>query len=206
MARTQANDYKQKKTHIVDVATELFASKGFHATSIMDIAKACNTSKSSLYHYFDSKEQLLYVILYDHAVILRDSFLPINNDSNADASDKLEIFAQKLLFHNVSSRSKHKLILGELDSLGAQKKNEISILLREPIESIFDSLVNINPELEVYKFLQFPVAMMYIGMINWTHTWFSGEGELSTDVFGKLLCDTFINGFSNIDLRKHLIL
>jgi len=63
MARTQANDYKQKKAHIVDTATELFASKGFHATSIMDIAKACNTSKSSLYHYFESKEQLLYVIL-----------------------------------------------------------------------------------------------------------------------------------------------
>ena len=171
----------------------------------MDIAKACNTSKSSLYHYFDSKEQLLYVILYDHAVILRDSFLPISKDSNTDAPEKLEIFAQKLLFQNVSFRSKHKLILGELDSLGAQKKKEISTLLREPIESIFDSLVNINPGLEVYNSLQFPVAMMYIGMINWTHTWFSCEGEMSTDIFGKLLCDAFINGFSNIDLSKHQI-
>ena len=205
MARTQANDYKQKKAHIVDIATELFAAKGFHATSIMDIAKACNTSKSSLYHYFDSKEQLLYIILYDHAVILRDGFLPISKDSNTNASEKLEIFAQKLLFQNIAFRSKHKLILGELDSLNAQKKNEISILLREPIESIFESLVKINPGLEAYNSLQFPVAMMYIGMINWTHTWFSGDGEMSTDIFGKLLCDTFINGFSNIDFRQHKI-
>ena len=62
MARTQAKDYLDKRRRILDAATVLFADKGFHATSVSDIAKACDTSKSRLYHYFTAKEQLLYEI------------------------------------------------------------------------------------------------------------------------------------------------
>ncbi len=202
MARTQAHDYKQKRSHILNTATQLFADKGFHASSIMDIAKACDTSKSSLYHYFDSKEELLYEILHNHALVLSQSLLPIHDDPQTNATEKLTLFAQKLIFQNVSFRAQHKLILNELDALGEKQRQEITALLRAPIESIFSSLVEINPKLKNESALQFPVAMMFIGMINWTHTWFSGEGALTTDKFANLLCDSFINGFANVKLGQ----
>ena len=200
MARTQASDYHDKRMRILDAATDLFARKGFHATSITDIAQMCDTSKSRLYHYFISKEQLLYEILRDHALVLRDSFLPITSDEALSAAQKLEKYAAHLLFRNITFRAKHKLILGELDALSPEKRQEVSGLLRQPIESIFDILVELNPQLEKRATMKFPAAMMFIGMINWTHTWFASDGELSTEVFAKLLCDTFVNGFSNIDM------
>ena len=82
-----------------------------------------------------------------------------------------------------------------------KKKQEVSGLLRQPIESIFDILVELNPQLETRATMKFPAAMMFLGMINWTHTWFASDGELSTEAFAKLLCDTFVNGFSNIDMK-----
>jgi len=203
MARTQALDYPEKRLRILDIATELFAKQGFHATSITDIAQACETSKSRLYHYFDSKEQLLYEILRDHALVLRDSLSPIVSDTGLDAPQKLEKYAAHLLFTNITFRAKHKLILGELGALPLEKRQEVSSLLRQSIETIYDILSEINPKLAHNSSMKFPTAMMFIGMINWTHTWFSGEGALSTDVFAKLLCDTFIGGFSNVDLDKH---
>ena len=201
MARTQASDYYEKRANILDVATQLFAQNGFHATSIMDIATACQTSKSRLYHYFSSKEQVLYEILFDHASTLGASFEPIVNDANLAPEAKLRKFAENLLLRNIKFRAKHKLILGELDALPPAQRQEVTTLLRQPIEAIFSTLNLINPGMAKDTSLQFPVAMLFIGMINWTHTWFSGDGDLSPEVFAKLMCDTFIGGFANVDLE-----
>ncbi len=201
MARTQADDYNQKRMVILDAATELFAREGFHATSISDIANRCKTSKSRLYHYFSSKEQVLYEILHDHACSLRDSFLPIMEHTRLTPRQKLEDFAGQMLIKNVKFRAKHKLILGELDALPAEQRTEVATLLRKPIESIYEALAEVNPSLANNKSMQFPVAMMFFGMINWTHTWFSDEGELSPEHFAKLLSDTFIDGFASVRLN-----
>lgn len=54
---------KQKSEQIMNVALELFAEKGYHATSISDIAKRAKISKGLLYNYFESKNKLLESII-----------------------------------------------------------------------------------------------------------------------------------------------
>ncbi|TNE31028.1 MAG: TetR/AcrR family transcriptional regulator, partial [Alphaproteobacteria bacterium] len=66
MARPQAADYEDRKQEIVNRAAELFASHSFLGTSINDIAAACGFSKSLLYHYFKSKEELLAAVMHSH--------------------------------------------------------------------------------------------------------------------------------------------
>ncbi len=200
MARTQSNDYAAKRARIQSIATDLFARQGFHACSIIDIANACKTSKSRLYHYFESKEHVLYVILRAHAGRLNDILLPILGDGTLKPRARLLQFTQALLTQNVKYRAEHKLILNELDSLSAAHREEISTLLRAPIDALFGTLLQINSEIGTNQPLQFPAAMMFIGMINWTHTWFSESGETSIDDFAGLICNTFIDGFSAADL------
>lgn len=50
---------KQKKDLILDVALELFAESGYHATSISQIAKKAGISKGLTYNYFESKKDIL---------------------------------------------------------------------------------------------------------------------------------------------------
>src|SRR5660397_145107 len=50
---------KEKKDLIMEVALELFAENGFHATSISQIAKKAGISKGLPYNYFESKKELL---------------------------------------------------------------------------------------------------------------------------------------------------
>jgi len=52
-----------KKLLIMDTALELFANEGFHNTSIKDIANKAGISKGLLYNYFESKEELIRVII-----------------------------------------------------------------------------------------------------------------------------------------------
>ena len=55
-----------KRQILIDTATELFSSAGFHATGIDLIAKRANVSKKTMYHHFRSKEQLIAATLRQH--------------------------------------------------------------------------------------------------------------------------------------------
>ena len=66
MARPQADDYAEKQQLIRDRAAELFAARGFAGASIADVAAACGCAKSLIYHYFDSKEEILSDLLEAH--------------------------------------------------------------------------------------------------------------------------------------------
>jgi len=70
MTRERSDSYDDKKRLILTKAAALFAQKGFETTTMMDVAKACNASKSHLYHYFPAKEDLLYAIVKEHTEML----------------------------------------------------------------------------------------------------------------------------------------
>ena len=51
--------FQIRKETILQHARHLFANKGYAETSMDDMAHACNVQKASLYHYFESKQQIL---------------------------------------------------------------------------------------------------------------------------------------------------
>jgi AcrR family transcriptional regulator len=61
---------------ILEAAARIFSEKGFHATSMQDIADAVDLQKASLYHHFSSKQEILADIL-DHALDLINSRLEL---------------------------------------------------------------------------------------------------------------------------------
>lgn len=82
MPRTEAQNKKlreQKRVKIMNSALDLFAEKGFDATSINMIAKRACISKGLIYNYFESKEELIKIIIVDGF----DKFL-MEFDTNKD--------------------------------------------------------------------------------------------------------------------------
>lgn len=88
----------EKTTLIKQVAIELFANEGYHATSIAKIAKAANISKGLIYNYFESKEALIKEIIWEGF----DSFI-IEFDINDDEVLSEEKFIKYIddIFHRV---------------------------------------------------------------------------------------------------------
>jgi len=66
MARTP-QDPKIRINEILDAADQLFFTKGYHATTISDIAKKIGVAQGMLYYYFKSKENVLESLLDRHA-------------------------------------------------------------------------------------------------------------------------------------------
>ena len=66
MSRVRADDYDTKYQSILDSAAALFADVGYPSAKMQNIAKACDASKSMLYHYFPTKDDLLLALLSEH--------------------------------------------------------------------------------------------------------------------------------------------
>ena len=61
--RGAVNDNRDNRARLLHAATDLFARQGFHATGMSDLEQATGLGRSSLYHYFASKEALLVAIV-----------------------------------------------------------------------------------------------------------------------------------------------
>lgn len=67
-----------KKLHIIKEAMTLFATKGYHATSIQEIADHCHISKGSVYLHFTKKEEILLEIYKHYHEKLTDQLKPLD--------------------------------------------------------------------------------------------------------------------------------
>ncbi len=61
-AAKNADLIQKRHQQIVDGACQLFFKKGYHPTTIRDIARACGMSMGQLYHYISSKDDVLYLV------------------------------------------------------------------------------------------------------------------------------------------------
>ena len=65
-------DKEERRSDILSAAKKVFARKGYHATTIADIAKAAKLSYGSIYWYFDSKDALFHALMEAEGQALRD--------------------------------------------------------------------------------------------------------------------------------------
>ncbi len=100
MSPRTPQQYKQirndKRELLKNTAMKLFAGKGYHATSISQIAKEAGISKGLLYNYYESKEDLL-VALFSDMVGLISSLLNPDDDNEITEKEMSEFFEKLLL-------------------------------------------------------------------------------------------------------------
>ena len=66
MARKQAADFEEKQRGILDKAAQVFAEQGMEKASMSQIAVVAQVSKALLYHYYPSKDALIFAIIITH--------------------------------------------------------------------------------------------------------------------------------------------
>jgi AcrR family transcriptional regulator len=178
MARTQAADYEERREAIVDHAARLFAKSGFLGASIIDLANACQTSKSLIYHYYPSKEDILYAVMSSHLDQLAQDMAEVQTMAGGPEA-RLSALVHRFMAHYVGAADRQKVLLNDLDNLPPDKRYEIVRKQRRIIDYVRDLLVQITPDLDKAKGQAQVQTMLLFGMINWTHTWFDPNGPVS---------------------------
>ncbi|HEX8442703.1 MAG TPA: TetR/AcrR family transcriptional regulator [Allosphingosinicella sp.] len=189
MARPQSTDYDRRREAIVAAAACLYARRGFPGASISDLAKACGSSKSLVYHYFPSKDDILYEVMAAHL----DALVEAADDAMraGEARERLRALTLAFMRLYVGAQDHHKVLLNELDNLPPPRRAEVVAKQRRIIAMVEGLVREIRPELDRATL---PVTMLFFGMINWTHTWFREGGAVSAERLAGLAVDLLLGG------------
>lgn len=195
MPRPRAIDYDAKRQLIRERAAELFAARGFAATSIADIAAACNSAKSLVYHYFRAKDDILYELLAEHVGRLNhEAARAVAGERQAKRQFRAFIAAHVRLY--VDARAKHALLLNALGALSAPRRRRIVALQRRLVGMARDLCTALAPALRRDRARATAVAMSVYGLINWMHTWYRPGGAIDPQAYAALAADLLLDGIA----------
>lgn len=110
-----------KKQHIMSHAMQLFADKGFEATSIRDLAKVADVNVAMVNYYFGSKEKLMEAIIEEKAAYMKDRIEELNANNSISEMDKVNALIEDYVNRIVSNPNFHKLLYKEL--MGSNREN-----------------------------------------------------------------------------------
>jgi AcrR family transcriptional regulator len=189
-----------KRNVILGKAATLIARKGFDVATMMDVAAACGTSKSHLYHYFPSKEDLLYAIVHEHitrqaADLIRIVHLPV------PAEECFAQFVDSFMQGAARSRDEHIMLMNDLKFLPRGHREHVRKLEVEMTSLMEGLLREINPALMAQARVETPYALLLYGMMIWTFTWYRRNGAISPAELAKRISDLFVNGFKHVEAR-----
>ena len=193
--QNRSRSFMSNKKRILTAATALFASRGFDATSVRNIAEKAGLSVPGMFHYFSSKEEILYEIM---TIFMDNVYKKIMEIYNADIdpikklSEICEFYVEQYAGH------KHQLtiLISERKSLIPEHRQICINKERDYVKA----LKNLFKELTKRNLLK-PMdnsilAFIFFGMVHWTYRWYNPEAKrgIRPNQLGRILNEVFLRG------------
>ena len=198
MARTRSATYDDQRDTILARAAELFASQGYTATSMNDIAAACGVSKAGLYHYYRDKRELLFQITVGHVARLEQFVVEVLEQTrSAEPEARLRALILRFVREYADAQSEHRVLTEDVRFLEEAERVQVQEPQRRVVVAFADAIAAVRPNLSRNE-LDRPLAMLLFGMINWMFTWLRPDGSLSHEQMAPLVADLFFGGLAAV--------
>ncbi|MGE0330373.1 MAG: TetR/AcrR family transcriptional regulator [Ramlibacter sp.] len=187
MARPKSQHHDLKREEILDIAAQCFANQSYPAASMNDIAAAGGTSKARLYHYYGSKDAILFDLLDRYTQRLLALIAQAEATAqrrNLDDRAALHELIRSFLEEYETSATRHVALLNDTKFLGDEQRELILNRQRDVVSAVTRFLRRAYPH-RLNPVNQTAVTMMLFGMINWTFTWLRPGGAMSYAAFAE---------------------
>lgn len=183
----------EKAKEIKRLVARLFADKGYHATSMRDIGNNIGMSKSSMYNYFKSKEEILFHLMndaMDEALVEIQSICRADHPPEIKLKEVLDFYAR----YYAGDQDSLILLVNESQSLGSEnlkilkdKERDYVRLIGSILEELSqaDRMKDIHPTVATFAFF---------GMVHYTIKWYHKSGTVSPSQLAKYFVEIFSKG------------
>jgi AcrR family transcriptional regulator len=204
MARPKSADHHLKREEILAAAASCFAELSYPAASMQEVAARLGTSKARIYHYYDSKDALLFDLLDGYTqrlLALIGQTEALAQRKKLDDKAALHALIEAFLVEYESSATKHVALLNDTKFLGDAiqdgKPSQRALIMQRQrdIVSAFTRFLRRAYPQRLNDQNQTALTMMLMGMINWTFTWLRPGGPISYAQFAKEVVQTLERGF-----------
>jgi len=177
-----------RRAEICRAAARIFRDKGFDATAMSDIARALRMTKAGLYHYFPSKEAMLFEIMTFGLERMEEEVIA----PAAAVRDPEARLRQMLMQHaRIITRAEGVVaqLFHEQRALPAHMRKVISDQERRYFHMVRDTLTALKAAGRLRDVELSVAALSLIGMVQWLPRWFRPDGRLTIDQAAREIAD-----------------
>src|SRR5215813_6380279 len=197
------NRFDRRLAEVLSHAAHIFCEKGYEGASMRDLSRATGMSLAGLYHYFASKEELLYLI-QKHTFRTIIENVRARLESSNDPAERIRIFIENHLEYSLANKEAMKVLVHEDETLKNEHGAEVRAIKREYYRICLDLL----EDFQRARGLQFSGRMAVLslfGMINWIYTWHNPRVDENAHGLARQMGDIFLHGVVNAGKRQRKI-
>ena len=181
------------RTEILNTAAEIFSQKGYHGTSMQDIALSVNLQKASLYHHVSSKQEILFELLTRGLDLLTSRV-----ETAIEGKESPDIRLHSAICTYLSTLAEYQelasVLLFEYRSLEPEYLVR-HIPRRDRFERIWRDLIHEGVDQGVFSCKHPSLsARALLGILNWTVTWFRSDGPMTADEIAEQVSNLYLMG------------
>lgn len=192
----------QRREQLIEIGRALFASKGFEAVSVEEIAASAKVSKPIVYEHFGGKEGLYAVVVDREMRALTDALIGSLSDTDAHPRQIVERAALALLTYIEENPEGFQVLVR--DSPSTDPTGSFSSLLGDVSSKVEQILV------EWFKRQHLPVknapyyAQMLVGLTVFTGQYWADRPKLGKEQLAALIVDLAWHGLSRLEAKPEL--
>lgn len=190
--RTSSEDRLKKRDALLRAAVRMFNERGFHATSLDDVAASLGITKPVIYRHLGNKDRVLFECVALGVAELREA---AEQAAAAPGTglERLQIFLRRYAevvmgdFGRCMARTGDEVLSVEARPRFRALKREIDTALRTLIA---EAAADGSAQVADVRVAAFAAA----GALNWPARWFEPDGEMGAQEMAEALVDTLITG------------
>jgi AcrR family transcriptional regulator len=181
-----------RRRELYEKALQLFTNQGYDLTSMSQLSRAVGISKGGLYHYFESKQHLLFLIHEDY---LKKHFVPI-----IEAAEEIENPQARLSYfitnytESLTNNPSPRVLIHEAKRLRPEHYQIVAKTWRKGLNLVRNAIAELRTAGKTEKINATFVAFAALGMCSWTCYWFDYSRPDSARELSKTYLNIFLKG------------
>lgn len=185
---------ERRRAEILHAALRAFREKGYHATTLDDIAEHVGVRKTALYHYFPDKEAILYECHLESLAEVR-RLMATAGKSAESASERLSLIIKEHVRVMIETLEGSPLAF-EMTALSPERQAEI-IEARDRYERGLRKIIDKGVKDGEFRSVDSKLAVFAIlGAINWIARWYRSDGAVRAPELGEQFADYLVGGLA----------
>ncbi|HTI25968.1 MAG TPA: TetR/AcrR family transcriptional regulator [Kutzneria sp.] len=182
---------------ILRAAVKLFAEKGFDATTVQEVVAYAEVTKGALYHYFDSKDDLLYEI-YHSLIGLQTAELDRIIAEGRDAPETVRAIMVNLVVTTAARIDETAVFVREMHKLDSERMAAFRADRRRYQRTFRDVIAKAQAAGEFSSVTPADTAVLIaLGVVNQLPTWYRPDGPKSPEQLGAEIADFVLAALRN---------
>ena len=200
--QTTPATFDQRLNRILSVATAVIAREGYHKASMRTVAKAAGVSLAGMYHYFDSKERMLFLIQFRTFNSLLNG-LKEKLHGVDDPLEQLRVMVRSHIGYFAANMDALQVCSHELDTLKGEAYEETRRIRHEYYEltrTIVRRLLEAQSEGRALD--QHIATMCLFGTLNWLYRWYDPKKDRSPAALANHIVEQFLYGVAGPGAKR----